>query len=257
MPSGVGNVSYAELQEIDFISSNTKKRKLDEKICGLTSQAHPTQAKPTTAYGPSTQQISKFYERLHASGTKPVILSLVSTYNKDYATKKPAMDLPTTLDGLYSEQLRSMSFIELLIRADEVFKEMSCSKEQAVNVEESTREQINSKLWTKMRAGRITASNFDQMCHTNPAKPSLSLIKQICYGSNFQSAATDWEIRQEKRALDEYRKVCSEKNAFIIYIKNKNNRDNGEIPTLIDLPKEAISNLSRCCIQSFQIWFDK
>ena len=208
MPSGVGNVSYAELQEIDFTSSNTKKRKLDERISGLTSQAHPTQAKPRTAYGPSTQQISKFYERLHASGTKPAILSLVSPYNKDYVTKKAVMDLPTTLDGLYSEQLSSMSFTELLIKADEVFKEMSCSKEQAVNVEESTREQRNSKVWTKMRAGRITASNFHQICHTSPAKPSLSLIKQICYGSNFQSAATDWGIRQEKRALDEYRKVC-------------------------------------------------
>jgi len=210
MPTVVANVSYAELQEIDFTASNAKKRKLDERISGQTSQAHPTKAKPRTAYGPSTQQISKFYERLHASGTKPAILSLVYPYNKDYVTKKPdIMDLPATLDELYSEQLRSMSFTELLIKADEVFKEMSCSKEQAVNVEESTREQRNSKVWAKMRAGRITASNFHQICHTNPAKPSLSLIKQICYGSNFQSAATDWGIQNEKRALDEYRKVCS------------------------------------------------
>ena len=230
MPSGVGNVSYAELQEIDFTSSSTKKRKLDERISGLTSQAHPTQAKPRITYGLSTQQISKFYERLHASGTKPAILSLVCPYNKDYLTKKPVMDLPTSLDGLYSGQLSngSMSFTELLIKADDVFKEMSCRKEQAVNVEESTREQRNSKIWTKMRAGRNTASNFHQICHANPAKPSLSLIKQICYGSSFESSATDWGIRQDKRALDEYRKVCSEKNAFIIYIKNKNNRDTPE-----------------------------
>ena len=133
-----------------------------------------------------------------------------------------------------------MSFTELLIKADEVFKEM---QEHAVNVEKSTREQRNSKIWTKMRARRITASNFHQICHTNPAKPSLSLIKQICYGSSFQSAATDWGIRQGKRALDEYRKVCSEKNAFLIYMK-KNNKDTGEIPPLIDLLQEAISNLS-------------
>ena len=138
MPSGVSNVSYAELQEIDFTSSNTKKRKLDERISELTSLAHPTQAKPRTAYGPSTQQISKFYECFHASGTKPAILSLVSPYNKDYVTKEAAMDLPTTLDGLYSEQLSCMRFTEVLIKADQVFKEMSCSKEQAVNVEEST-----------------------------------------------------------------------------------------------------------------------
>ena len=139
----------------------------------------------------------------------------LSLHTTKIVPKKPATDLPTTLDGLYSEQLSSMSFTELLIKADEVFKEMSCSKEQSVNVEESTREQRNSKVWTKMRAGRITASNFHQICHTNPGKPSLSLIKQICYGSNFHSAATDWGIRQEKRALDEYRKVCSEKKMLL------------------------------------------
>ena len=133
---------------------------------------------------------------------------LVSPYNKDYVPKEPTTDLPNILIGLYSEQLSNLSFSELLNKADEIFREMSCSKEQSVNVEKSTREQRNSSVWTKMRTGRITASNFNQICHTNPAKPSLSLIKQICYGSNFQSAATDWGCRQEKRALDKYKKVC-------------------------------------------------
>jgi len=62
MPLAVSNVPYAELQEIDFTSSYTKKRKLDERISGLTPQSTPV--KPRTAYGPSTQQISKFYECL-------------------------------------------------------------------------------------------------------------------------------------------------------------------------------------------------
>lgn len=38
MPSAVSNVPYAELQEIDFTSSNTKKRKLDERISELRSE---------------------------------------------------------------------------------------------------------------------------------------------------------------------------------------------------------------------------
>lgn len=153
-----------------------KKRKLDERISGLTSQAYQTQAKPRTAYGLSTQQISKFYEHLHASGTKPAILSLACPYNKDYVTKKSAMDLPTTLDGLYSEQLSRKSFTELLSKVDEVFTEMSCSEEQAVNVEESTREQRNSKVWTKMRAGRITASNFHQICQAFTQSDQADLL---------------------------------------------------------------------------------
>ena len=35
MPSAVSSVPYAELQEIDFTSSNKKERKLDERISGL------------------------------------------------------------------------------------------------------------------------------------------------------------------------------------------------------------------------------
>lgn len=38
MPSAVSNMPYAELQEIDFTSSNTKKRKVDESISELPSQ---------------------------------------------------------------------------------------------------------------------------------------------------------------------------------------------------------------------------
>lgn len=38
MPSAVSNMPYAELQEIDFTSSNTKKRKLDERISELRSE---------------------------------------------------------------------------------------------------------------------------------------------------------------------------------------------------------------------------
>ena len=45
-----------------------------------------------------------------------------------------------------------------------------------------------------------------------------------------------------------------QKKNFIIYIKNKNNRDTGEVPPLIDLLKEAIqSYLQRSSIQRFQI----
>ena len=141
MPSAVSKVPYAELKEIDFTASATKKRRLGERISGLSTQ--PTPAKPRSAYGPSTDQIKTFYERLHASRTKPAILSLVSPYSNEYFPKKPVLNLPNTLAQLYSEQLSNLSFSDLLKKADEVFKEISCSKEQAINVEEATREQRN------------------------------------------------------------------------------------------------------------------
>ena len=94
------SVPYAELREIDFTFLNTKKRKLDERISWLTPQSTPV--KHRTAYGPSTQQISKFSERLHASGRKPATLALVSVQQR--------ICFQETYSGL------------LLTKADEVFK---------------------------------------------------------------------------------------------------------------------------------------
>ena len=41
-------------------------------------------------------------------------------------------------------------------------------------VEEATRDQNQSTLWYKYRAGRVTASGMNAVCHTKPAYPASS-----------------------------------------------------------------------------------
>ena len=53
--------------------------------------------------------------------------------------------------------------------------------EQAALLESSTRDQAQCKLWHQHRVGRVTASLFKSAVKTNPAMPSQSLIKRICY----------------------------------------------------------------------------
>ena len=84
---------------------------------------------------------------------------------------------------------------------------MNISSKQGKAIEEATRNQRKSSLWFDMRAGRITASKFHQACHTDPPSPSISLIKDVCYGSKFSSKATAWGKTDEKHALDRYRQV--------------------------------------------------
>ena len=43
------------------------------------------------------------------------------------------------------------------------------------------RSQADSRLWFQQRAGRITASNLQQVLHTDYSQPSLSLVLSICY----------------------------------------------------------------------------
>ena len=55
------------------------------------------------------------------------------------------------------------------------------NNEQIADIEQATRGQSESDEWFAHRAGRLTSSRMKALCHTDPANPSVSLIKQICY----------------------------------------------------------------------------
>uniref|UniRef100_A0A1X7VJ44 YqaJ viral recombinase domain-containing protein n=1 Tax=Amphimedon queenslandica TaxID=400682 RepID=A0A1X7VJ44_AMPQE len=57
-----------------------------------------------------------------------------------------------------------------------------------------------------MRAGRVPASNFKSVSHTNESSLFLSLILSMCHSetSKFRNNATAWGIQHEKVARDKY-----------------------------------------------------
>ena len=71
------------------------------------------------------------------------------------------------------------------------------------NLAQLTRDQSRSKHWFQYRAGRITASRFKQVLHTDPHQPSLSLLNTICYPEihRFSTQATLWGCEHEKNAF--------------------------------------------------------
>ena len=85
---------------------------------------------------------------------------------------------------------------------------MSCTSKQVKIAEEFTWSQRKSNLLFRLRSGRITASKFYDACKTKPTSPSISLVKEICYGTKkFHSEATDWGCKHEKTALQQYAKI--------------------------------------------------
>lgn len=84
----------------------------------------------------------------------------------------------------------------------------------SVAVEEATKQQAASALWFKFRAGRITASIAHAVCRTSLSRPSVSIVKRICYPeeSGFFSASTDWGRRKEDVARRAYVAKVSEKH---------------------------------------------
>ena len=74
-------------------------------------------------------------------------------------------------------------------------------------MEELTRGQAKNKQWFKYRAGRITASQFHQVCHTDPHQPSLSLVRKVCYPESyrFTTDATAYGSTHEDQAIEAYK----------------------------------------------------
>ena len=114
-------------------------------------------------------------------------------------------DLPPLLTDLYDSSHLTRSYFDLLALASTTV--VSTSDEQCKAVERNTREQSKSNLWFRMRAGRIAASKFKAVCHTDPASPSLSLVISICHPDTvrFKTAATKWRCQHEQDALKEYK----------------------------------------------------
>ena len=151
--------------------------------------------------------IKTFFDQLHKCESHAAILSLTTYYNKNFLPKTDLSSLPEPLTQLYSAELNSVGYPNLLAKSIDIFQKMDISSEQAKLIEEVTKSQSKLPLWFQMRAGRITASKFYKACHTDPASPSVSLIKEVCYGSSFTSKATTWGCTHENEAVSQYKQV--------------------------------------------------
>ena len=202
----IDKVPYREIKSIEFIGKKRKGKMMDS-----TDDNKPTMLKKSLRATDEEEQ--KFYASLSKlSGVKPVILSVLPNYSDSYVPLSVTLDLPPSLSTLYDTKNLSLSYFELLKLAHST--EINITEEQIALVQSSTVEQNHSKIWFRMRTGRVTASKFKAVCHTDPAMPSLSLIVSICHPESFRfsTLATKWGCNHEKAALDEYSSICSSKH---------------------------------------------
>ena len=109
------------------------------------------------------------------------VLSTLPEHVRGFVEAEGSSNFPEPLLTLYSPAAGLLSFEDLLTMASQI--QVTVTQDMAVNVEENTRGHVNTENWHKYRAGRITASNMRAACHTDIARPSLVLIKKICYPS--------------------------------------------------------------------------
>lgn len=97
-------------------------------------------------------------------------------------------------------------FHEILQTVEKLSDKFNITEDQKAAIENETREQSSSRLWFRMRCGRITESRFKSVCCTDPVCPSLSLIMGICHPelSKFSTNATKWGCDHESTAREAY-----------------------------------------------------
>ena len=89
--------------------------------------------------------------------------------------------MPITVSSFYMDDKVNSTYSELVNAAHTVMSSYKVSDEEIHNLQEETQLQSKCRLWSIYRAGRITASNFKPAVQTDPDKPSISLVKKLCY----------------------------------------------------------------------------
>ena len=171
-------------------------QKLDDNASGSVLENSKNQVKrKKDIQAPTEAELNSFHEKLNTCKSKPVALSLIYPYSVSFVTKSRTIQ---TVPDLHNEKYLNMQYNELLEACAKVTIEIT--PEQAKIIEEDTRKQSSSNAFFLHRSGRIGASMSKQACQTNPAQPSHSLIKTICYPHifRFSNAATEHSCKHEK-----------------------------------------------------------
>lgn len=116
-------------------------------------------------------------------------------------------NLPMFLTDIYDSNNENLKLEELR----EIPFNISLTEEQADTVFCETMGQASKNTWYRLRAGRITASNFKSACKTNILKPSLTTIKTICYPVKITNKikAIEWGKKHEKDALEKFEELMN------------------------------------------------
>ena len=82
--------------------------------------------------------------------------------------------------------------------------------------------QCNCKQWFQQLAGRITASRFREVLHTDCSQPLLSLIKSVCHPAEHQFATVPYQywLDNEEKVRSVYFERFVERHDSLMIIKS-------------------------------------
>ncbi|CAG9772931.1 unnamed protein product [Ceutorhynchus assimilis] len=136
------------------------------------------------------EELCTLLTKLQKTDIQPAICRLLEPFASQIAmANNVPQNLPPSLDNWYSSNMVSKSYEELLAISKTL--DLTLTEDQCKAIEATTREQSQNSTWFKYRAGRITASRFKAVCRTTIQKPSLTVVKGVCYPQKYEKYYKD------------------------------------------------------------------
>ena len=203
VPTAVKDIPYLQLHEVDFTTADKKMMNMAHGSASLENVSRTSSSTQLQATSDASRRLLQFFSEIAKEEEKKSII--LSPYSDTF--KQSNDHLPPQLQILFNSKNLELNYVQLLNLSDEFLSSItSISVSQQEHLEELTQRQSKSNDWYKFRAGRIIASRFHRITHTNPHMPAISLINNICYPETykFTSKATTYGCIHEKDAVDAY-----------------------------------------------------
>lgn len=162
LPSGISKkVPYSKVQYLNFHSSKTIKRRLDNCLSSVNPGQHSDAAKAKLPHiAPLTEaETETLLADLWNTGDRAVLLSGMPSFSEHYDPVTDNTAGPKDLAELFNGTCLEMDREELIQHCTSQMEQVMVTKCQAEYVEQQTRDQSKCKKWYKYRSGRVTASH--------------------------------------------------------------------------------------------------
>ena len=196
---------YKRIKDMYFQSA-TRKRKIAMTESDCQPPVNNVEEVFDMIPSPTKHEENNFLDELAKCLPKSAVLSLSDKFSDSFIPKTELERWPRDLGTLYQSSNEGLGNDELLKKCEQT--DISVSQMEIKFLEGQTRKQSDSRFWYKYRIGRVTASNFYAVCHTNIDNPSMSLVKKLSnseeYRKVFTGVQTKWGKRKEDTARKSY-----------------------------------------------------
>jgi len=143
LPSTFKSVPFAEISKIDFAMPKQKRKQVITEDCGEPSSKSKKFVVPES----TDSDLATFHTEISQELGKPVVQSLMAEYNDSYIQETESGILPKPLTELHNPAAMELTYNDLLVKCEDVYDSVTITFNQAVMVEERTREQSKSRAW--------------------------------------------------------------------------------------------------------------